>query len=67
MLAFEFNSVVDNGAIKVPQRYIERLPAAVKVIVLADDTVHPARKKRFTALSLDTKGFTFDRNEANER
>jgi hypothetical protein len=67
MQAFEFNSIIEKGFVRIPERYANRITSPVKVIILAEDHPRPSRKKQFAAMSLDTRGFKFDRDEANER
>ncbi|MDR2870265.1 MAG: hypothetical protein LBV04_07435 [Deferribacteraceae bacterium] len=52
-------------AIKIPDEYKEQIAGQVKVILLSEAT--PKRYKPLTAISISTKGFKFDRDEANER
>ena len=65
MQAFEFNSIVEEGNIRIPERYIERIVSPVRVIILSQDNTIPNGKRNFSAMSLDTKGFKFDRDDAN--
>ena len=67
MKAFEFSTIVKEGNIRVPDKYLAQIKSPVKVIVLAQDYSPPLNKKKFTAMSLDTRGYKFDRDEANER
>ncbi|MDR2481256.1 MAG: hypothetical protein LBD07_03065 [Spirochaetaceae bacterium] len=69
MRTYEFNSVVeDNGIIRIPEQYLHGISSPVKVIVLADDDVRDSgKRKHFSAMKIRTKGFTFNRDEANER
>ena len=67
MQAYEFDSTIDNGVIHIPERYRDKMPSNVKVIVLAREEQPKARDKKFSAIRLQTKGFQFNREEANER
>jgi len=71
MIAYEFKTTVSNGVIRIPAEYKDKVPGVVKVILLSDESVKcvGSNKKKavFTAMSLDTKGFVFNREEANER
>ena len=68
MQAFEFNSIVEKGNIKIPEKYLKSITSPVKVIILAQENHRSNNNKRkFIAMSLDTRGFKFDRQEANER
>ena len=67
MQAYEFNTVIENGTIRVPEHYLNN--QSVRVILLTNTIMQQAhtRKKRFSAMSLKTKSFTFNREEANAR
>jgi len=68
MQAFEFNSVVENeGIIHIPQQYLTNISSPVKVIILTNEKAQNSKSKHFSAISLGTKGFKFNRDEANER
>ena len=68
MQAYEFNSVVEKeGIIHIPQRILDDISSPVRVIILADEKAGNNVKGDFSALSLETKGFKFNREEANER
>lgn len=68
MQAYEFNSVVESeGIIHIPQQYLENLSSPVKVILLSNGKATNFKNKKFSAISLETKGFKFNRDEANER
>lgn len=68
MYALEFYSTIHDGnIIKIPQEYtdkLEKLGQHIKVIILSDEHSHPL--PAFNAVSLQTKGFVFDREYANE-
>ena len=44
MQAIEFNSVVSNGYIPVPEEYLNKINSTVKVIVLINDKEKPVLK-----------------------
>ncbi|GBR73555.1 hypothetical protein NO1_0910 [Candidatus Termititenax aidoneus] len=67
MQAYEFSSTVDDGVIHIPEQYKDKLSSFVKVIVFSNSMADRAVKKNFSALKLQTKGFKFNREEANER
>ena len=69
MEAYEFDTVVKNGVINIPQKFLDKQLSAIRVIVLTKgDDVLPIKKEgKFSAMRLKTKGFTFNREEANER
>lgn len=66
MRAYEFVSTVDNGIIHIPEQYRDKITSSVKVIVLSEEPVK-SKVLPFSALRIDTKGFKFNREEANER
>ena len=67
MQAYEFNTVVRDGMIYVPEQFSD--VSFVRVILLADSEIKISqpRKNRFTAMRLKTKGLTFNREEIHER
>jgi hypothetical protein len=68
MQTYEFSSAVEaNGVIRIPEQYLPNISSPVKVIVCINDEIQSAGKKTFSAIKLKTRGFKFDRNEANER
>ena len=69
MQAYEFNTVVRDGIIHIPKQFSDKQLSNVRVILLADTAkkVSEPRRNKFTAMRLKTKGFTFNREEANER
>ena len=62
---FEFRSTIENGVIPLPQEYRAIADGTVRVIVLPEGQEEST--EQFTALKLDTKGFRFDREYANDR
>lgn len=71
MHAVEFESQVEGGMIRIPERYRNTVGSRVKVIVLMDEYSAGKRgcfgPEDFTELKLSTRGWKFDREEANER
>ena len=68
MQAYEFSSVVEKeGIIYIPQQYLSNISSPVKVILLSKEKKAGNGHKNFSAISLETKGFKFNRDEANER
>jgi hypothetical protein len=65
MEAIEFNATVENGVIPIPESYKNKIPNRVKVILAEDNTVI-RRTIDFDSLVLDTKGFKYSREEAND-
>ena len=75
MQAYEFYAKTENGVIKIPDEYKNRFSSEVKVIILEDkrwkidkEEIRARRKSDLLlAPSMSTKGWKFDREEANER
>lgn len=68
MNAFEFKTVIEDGVIKVPDEYKNKLSRNVKVIILMEEKIEDAEFSDFSpSISIETKGFKFDRELANER
>ncbi len=68
MQAIEFTTKVEDGVIKVPQKYLSQTQDTVRVIILLEQSESTAETKKFhSGVELDTKGFKFDRDEANKR
>ncbi|MDR1342794.1 MAG: hypothetical protein LBK18_06015 [Prevotellaceae bacterium] len=68
MKAYEFNSVIHEGMIHIPEQYKDKLPLSVRVIIYPNTFVSGVdNRKKFTAMKLKTKNFVFNRDEANER
>ena len=77
MQTIQFESVIEGGVIRVPDRYIQEIPSPVQVTLapISGVKIKPAPKAEagslsfdhFSALKIDTKNWKFDREEANER
>lgn len=75
MQRYEFYAEPKNGMIPIPERYRERITNSVMVIVLEKKHVNlnfnelNTRKKTdfLSPPSLKTRGWKFNREEANER
>lgn len=67
MQAYEFNTTASNGVIKIPHKFINKIPFDVRVIVLAEEKTAAQKKIVFPDFSIDTIGYTFNRDESNER
>jgi hypothetical protein len=70
MEAIEFVAKAEKGSIKIPKEYQNQLQNQFRVIILQDasTTQKSTRKKRtLGAAKLKTKGFKFNRDEANAR
>lgn len=72
MQAIEFETKAKNGMIKIPKEYLSAMQDTLRVIILIDKSEtkklkSTTQKRALKALKLKTKGFKFDRDEANER
>jgi hypothetical protein len=67
MYAVEFNTSIEQGSIKIPEQYIDKLGNKVKVIILAEHQEEGKKVFNFSALGISTRGFKFSREMANER
>jgi hypothetical protein len=70
MQIYEFNTVIHNGIIHIPEHLYNKQLSKVKVILLSEnisDSVIKPRKEKFSAMKLQTRGFTFNREDAHER
>lgn len=64
-----FESKIEDGKIIVPSKYVSDLPNRFQVIIVAEknESKTSKKKKEFKAFKVKSKGFKFDRDEANER
>ena len=72
MRAIEFVTKAKDGVIKIPKEYLNNLHHEIRVIILINPdseikAINKTKAPRFTALKITTKGFNFDRDEANKR
>ncbi len=73
MQAIEFSEQLYDGIIKLPSQFQDWNNRQVRVILLAEKIKQTLPKTiekdsySFNAVSLKTKGFRFNREEANER
>ncbi|MCM0589930.1 MAG: hypothetical protein ACSI46_27705 [Gloeotrichia echinulata DVL01] len=73
MEAIEFKTIIHNGTVVIPPQYSSEWEGkAIRVIVLDDsellsEPVEKLKKTIFKAISLNTQGFNFNREEANVR
>ena len=76
VIQFETTVDIENNLIRIPEQYIDKIPASA-VVTLVDvekPRFRPKTKKEkpssieeFSDLKLDTSNWKFDREEANER
>ncbi len=64
--AVQFDADIQNRTIIIPEKEAAKLPKKVKVILLADSESCSSKGFTFDAIELNTKGFHFNREEANE-
>ena len=70
MNAIEFQTTIrEDGSIIVPHEYTDNIGASVRVILLSNEMLktNNTSKSKFSAVSIKTNGFKFDREYANER
>jgi hypothetical protein len=77
MTSISFQSVVKGGSIVIPPEYRDSIPSTAPVSVIVElepsPVVHTRTKKGkftpsdFSIVSIDTKDWKFNRDEANER
>jgi hypothetical protein len=74
--AIQFEAIVENNMIRIPEQFRTSVrKGKVQVTLLTDPVRRPVDKTKagaltpddFTELKLSTKGFKFDREEANAR
>jgi len=65
MQAIEFSATVENGIIQIPDLYINKIPSQVKVLI-TENTSADGKKINFDELILNTRGFKYNRDEAND-
>ena len=65
MQVVEFDAMIENGVIHIPEIYKEIIPDQVKVIFTVDFPI-PKKKINFNAIQLATRGLKFSRAEAND-
>ena len=66
MQAFEFQTTAQDGFIRIPDKFKNKMTTNIKVIVLNDERDKP-KTSQFPYFAVDTTGYVFDREEANER
>ena len=65
MQAYEFYAMPENGFIRIPDNYKDKIVSKIKVIVVDDKS--PSIRDLLLPPTLDTRGWKFNREEANER
>jgi hypothetical protein len=77
MSVIQFDSVVEGDIIRIPEEYLNTIHSGAKVTIRSNGNPKYFVNCRaeagallpddFTAFKIDTRGFKFDREEANER
>lgn len=74
MQAYKFYTTPKNGIIKIPKQYKNKINSNVKVILLEQNQHNPKEEKQSYRKSdlllpptMNTEGWVFNRDEANER
>ncbi len=69
MEAFQFTTKAKDGNIKIPEKYLNSLKEEFTVIILLEKKEKKVSKvsRELKAVKIKTKGFKFDREEANRR
>jgi hypothetical protein len=68
MRAYEFESIYRDGVILVPEWIRDKINnASVKVILMQREETHAHSNAEFQAICVNTVGFVFNREEANEK
>ena len=67
MTSITFDAITDEGIIKIPDRYIAQIEPNVRVVLFPAKTKEDRKSVRIPFYGFDTTGYSFDREEANER
>jgi hypothetical protein len=75
MYAYEFFAIPKNGTLPIPEQYRGKINTKVKVIILDEsseskneDNIDGRRRTdSLSPISINTHGWKFDKEEANER
>ena len=68
MNAIEFNTQIHDGIVEIPSQYTSWQNKKVRVILLeSEEPLATPPPLKFNAVSLETKNYHFDREQANER
>jgi hypothetical protein len=73
----QFDATVEGNMIRIPEEYLETVYPGTRVTMRSNDNPRRSVSRRaeagallpddFSAFRVDTKGFKFDREEADER
>jgi hypothetical protein len=64
---YTFESIIQNGIIPVPEEYRNIAVGEVKITIQKEDHDPNENRKTYNAIELDTRNFTFNREESNAR
>jgi hypothetical protein len=67
MYAYQFETEIKDGTIKVPDEYVIGASSKVKVLLLPNASRRVDKASIFPDLKLKTNDIRFNRDEANER
>ncbi len=70
MYAVEFETDIKNGIVRIPKKFKDlQDKKSVKLFIVYDDNKNKNgfKRKKMSAVSIDTKGFKFNREKAHER
>ncbi len=68
MQAIEFVGEVEDGAIKIPHRYLQKVKEECRVIILVEEAApQKIEKRELTAMRIRTKGFKFNRDVVSNK
>jgi hypothetical protein len=64
---YTFESIIQNGLIPIPEEYRSIAIGEVKITIQKEEHERPENMKTYNAIELDTRNFTFNREESNVR
>ena len=70
MVAYEFKTTLHDGVIQIPAEYRNMIMGNVKIIIVQEDETIKLinnQESSFPFFAVDTTGYVFNRDEANER
>jgi hypothetical protein len=77
MSIIQFEATIENNMIRIPEEYVNTVHPGSRVMVRSNENLNCHVNRRaeagallpddFQAFKIDTRGFKFDREEANER
>ena len=68
MLAYEFQTALNEGVIRIPADIQNKMFGKVRVILMSEDVSRKEREESsFPYFAVDTTGYVWNREEANER